>query len=174
MTNLEPGQASKWNLPLHQGQWRAEGFLPKLPALPAPGRRASLAKRCWITAAIIGLYGAGCVLPVFPHFWFGGLFFLIIGWFPPFTLLWWANVLLVAGLVYWFRGHVFKAYRIGMAGAFVALLSWGLVWVLQVGWPGPGYYCWHLSLIVLALSAWWEWYRYGSCEFEKPEPKLST
>ena len=177
MTNLDPGQASKWSLPLYQGQWRAANFLPKLPALPPPGRRASFAKRCWIAAGILCLYGVGCVLPVLSVLsdaGIPGIWCLVFGWYPPFTLPWSANVLLVVGLVYWLSGHVFKAYGIGLAGAFAALSSWSLAWLCKLGWLGPGYYCWQLSLILLAFAGWWEWYRYGSCEFEKPEPKLST
>ena len=172
MTNLEPGQASKWSLPLHQGQWRAEGFLPKLPKLRAPGRRASLVKRCWITAAILGLYGAACALPVFPDG--SGVDCLVWGWMPPLTLPWSANLFLFVGLCYWLWGHVYKAYRTGFWGSSFALLSWVLVAPFNNWRLGPGYYCWQLSLIILAFSSWWEWYRYGSCEFEKPEPKLST
>ena len=81
-----------------------------------------------------------------------GLECLLLGWFPPFTLPWSANAMLLLGAVFLAAGKPRVAGGFGTAAVLLGLSSW-----MFVGFSAQrlfaGYYLWQASHLVLAVSS---------------------
>ena len=129
----------------------------------------------WVALAIIGaLYLAGCATPCvefageppardvgdlrfFPDVQAGpqlGVTALALGWSPPWTIPWTANVLLLVGAVLLAVKRNRPAFYCGIAAALLGSGTWmlfpfddKLIRLLV------GYYLWQASLLALAVAA---------------------
>jgi hypothetical protein len=124
-------------------------------------RAVSAGGRILISVLVWGLFVSACAEPA-AHIDEGGhactairlgsppgLVALLLGWVPPFSVPWSANLLLLVGWVFLVRGRFPTAAWLGGVGAALALTTWGY------GFPElmAGYYLWQSSLVVLAGGA---------------------
>jgi hypothetical protein len=90
-----------------------------------------------------------------------GLWTLVVGWCPPWTVPWSANFLLLIGWVLLLLSKNRLAWRFGAAAALLGLTTWAFrssakdtEMKLRVG-----YYLWQASLFVFALGSAAIWLR---------------
>ena len=104
-----------------------------------------------------GFYGAACGLPAVqlgpagtqggqPAFGYQGL---ILGWMPPFTIAWSANLFFLAGIVL----LVFGKLKPAAACGWLAVLA-GLTTHILAEAALTGYFCWMGALLILAIGPW--------------------
>src|SRR5205809_3663585 len=75
---------------------------------------------------------------------------LAFGWLPPFTILWSANLWLMAGCVYLLLGQTQTASRYGLCAAVFSLPA-----ILLIPHARSGFYCWLACIIGLVAATQW-------------------
>ncbi len=112
---------------------------------------------------VLLLYGSACGLPAVQVDEGGractalrlgtlpGWMTLLVGWVPPLTLPWSANLLLPVGVILLLCRRVKLAAGFGAAAAALGLT----VWTMSHEWQAlrAGYYCWQASLITFAIGS---------------------
>ena len=123
------------------------------------GRSAERVTRFVGVAVVFGLFVAACLAPALarpvpsfpqpfgPHsdVWQGWTA-LVYGWIPPLTVLWSANVLLVAGWGFLISGRARRAWKYGSLAFVIGLTTW-----LYYRELFAGYYLWQASMLALVL-----------------------
>jgi hypothetical protein len=143
---------------------------------------ASFVARVYVSLVVATLYFAACVSPAVEwvdvprvsrdfgdiqlfHNWETGsrigLWALVFGWSPPWTIPWSANLLLVIGWVLLLLNKNTLAWSFGTAAALLGLSTWALRHTsndVQLNLR-VGYYLWQASLIVFAVGSMAIWLR---------------
>lgn len=110
-------------------------------------------------------YYASCILPV-AYFDEGGTVCtairmgtptgfaaLFMGWLPPWTIPWSANVLLAVGSGQLYRRNFSAAARCGGTAIVLGLTTWGYVAIGFIPHLLPGYYVWMATLLTFSIGA---------------------
>ena len=82
-----------------------------------------------------------------------GLSALLLGWLPPYTIAWSANIPFLVGCVLFLMGRYRPAAYAGWAASALGLTTWALVINREIPYLLPGYYLWQASFVVLAVGA---------------------
>ncbi|MEX0718379.1 MAG: hypothetical protein WD066_17420 [Planctomycetaceae bacterium] len=133
-------------------------------SLLAPDRRY---RRTIVIAGAWILFAAACALPAIEgagstvHMGFGnkssgtvyGFVALIIGWIPPFTIPWFANVVFIVGTIALAVQAFRAAAGCGATAAILAATTWLYIPFGMFFRVLPGYVLWQTALIALLLGA---------------------
>lgn len=106
----------------------------------------------------LALYGFACYAPAVrnmsepsgPQPPISGLGTLIIGWFPPATIPWSANLMLLGGWISFCRKRFDAARLLGVLASLTALLTWVLLGFQTLL---TGYYLWQASFLAFTACA---------------------
>lgn len=106
----------------------------------------------------LALYGFACYAPAVrnmseptgPQPPISGLGTLIIGWFPPATIPWSANLMALGGWILFYLKRFRAARLLGVVAFLTALLTW-----VVLGFQSllTGYYLWQASFLAFAACA---------------------
>jgi hypothetical protein len=119
--------------------------------MPFPGSR--LWFRLILLVIVASLYIAACASPACtwqPGSKINGWFILELGWVPgPWTIPWFANILLVIGSILLLCNKHGTASCLAVAGALLGLTTL-VAW--DVWYDSPGCYLWQASLIIFSVG----------------------
>ncbi len=88
-----------------------------------------------------------------------GAFALMMGWFPPYTIAWSANLFLLVGISAYARRATKLAMRCGFLALGTSLTTICIPFFQHPIQLADGYYVWQLSILFFAAAAWSTWHQ---------------
>lgn len=124
--------------------------------------------RGWVSAIAIGLYVLACALPAVEgageHICSGfdnkptgtilGVVALVMGWIPPYTIPWFANILFIVGLILFISEKHSSA--VWCSGIALVLAATTIVFIFKGDFAhvGPGFVLWQAALATVPIGVW--------------------